>query len=119
MPRLTGIREVRFVTPTIVDGKATYTDDRPDVVKVEIVDDPIQVEYFKEFFERGLVKARDQVRLCQDLGSHRAPGGCLAKYAGLPEPICEAWLASLESCRYSDERQTLVRIYIEYPKETP
>lgn len=119
MPRLIGVREVRFVVPMIVDGKATYVDPRGH--KVEVVNEPIVIDHYKEFFERSLVRVRDQVKRCAEVG-HTGVGGCISAtpihgIANGPTPVCERWLQNLEADCYSDERTMLVRIDIPITNE--
>ena len=94
MPKIHGFTEIRFV-------EVGFTD--PRGYKVELVTDPIVIEHYKDFFERALIKARDQVRLCKELGHHEHCGG---------RANCERFLARMEIEQYSVDRPWLVRIDI-------
>jgi len=110
MPRIHSIREVRFVKPfKNAEGKDDWRDERG--YNVEIVTDPIVVEHYAEWFERGILKAKDQIHLCAKLGHKHDPGGCGGKSEFSDGKMrCEYSLACLERDRPSLEKTMLVRI---------
>ena len=103
MPRLHGIREIRFVSHDWTSDPRGYPH--------EVVTDPIVYEHYKEHFERALIKAHDRIRLCAEVGHDSEHGGC-----GAPREdgtrMCEFWLRMIQQDCYASERTKLVRITI-------
>lgn len=118
MPKLHEIVEYRFVEPFVgADGSATWR--HPDGWKFSVIDSPVSIEAYADLIERHLVRARDQVKLCDEArawspdGHTANPGGCGGYTSvGKREPLCEARLRNAREVTRTSERTMLVRIEI-------
>lgn len=99
MPKLYGFREVKFVPFDWSGDERGYVH--------EVVDDPIVYAHYKEEFARALVRARDNVKLCGELG-------VLASQYGMDLKVCERSVSALEATCYAPERPKLVRITLRH-----
>lgn len=102
MPKLHGFVEVRFVREDWPGPLLGY--------KWTRITEPDAIEAYALRCERAVVRGRDQIRLCEEIG-HESSFGC-----GRPLPDgtrrCVFWLASMEACTRTAERTMLVRIEI-------